>query len=784
MRINQNIAALNAYRHLSITDSRLNRSLERLSSGLRINRAADDAAGLAISEKMRAQIRGLRMALRNAQDGISLIQTAEGAINEIHSMLQRMRELAVQAANETYTSSDRVEIQKEIDQLKDEIDRISNTTEFNTRKLLDGSSSAIVSSDRLSTHVYMRDGLRYVDQFGQKFQGGGNYRIEIKAEKVGNAQVQKSNIFMIKHDVGAVQDVEINRQSGIIDLAARGLQYGNYEVVTETGAAASSSAQLTQQYLQGTAMDIFGGSGFTVTDGAENNASILFEVTGVDLGATSADGTITFSITSHQYDADGNYSSFRLSGQTVSLSTTSTINIGDITISIDDAGGIIAGDIVVGDKAVINVRGNTASADLITVNYEHYEPEIVTGTVAHKWAFNGDALNKSTSPLRFFTLDLYSGSSTFGQAFDGEIALTIDELKGANPAAEFTYASGLGKLADINTRLYDIREFWDKSGRFLLESPQTIYIVQGDGTKSFFTIDQNDTLGTLRAKINKAISEDLNQKRYLDESMEDSFVSYVTGSIKEEGTHISTEGTLVVRSVIPGRQGELNIFGHADIINALGFATIQQSSETIFNIKVTNAHDATEVIANDIQISSNLLVGIVHPYVDVEFDPLAGIGVVNGYDDKKAFATIADVNPHITYIHLKDSTMVFQIGPNPGQDVGAAIGRLDSWALGVRGISVTDRDKANKAMDALDRAMDLVSSERSKLGAMQNRLEHTVNSLGVAIENLTASESRIRDLDIAEEMVELTRNQILIQAGTAMLAQANMKPQSIMKLLG
>ena len=92
---------------------------------------------------------------------------------------------------------------------------------------------------------------------------------------------------------------------------------------------------------------------------------------------------------------------------------------------------------------------------------------------------------------------------------------------------------------------------------------------------------------------------------------------------------------MVVRSVIPGRQGELNIFGHADIINALGFATIQRSSETIFNIQVTNAHDATEVIAKDVQISSNLLVGIVHPYVDVEFDPLAGIGVVTQYDDKE-----------------------------------------------------------------------------------------------------------------------------------------------------
>ena len=158
MRIYQNISALNAYRNLSTTENRLNRSLERLSSGLRINRAADDAAGLAISEKMRAQIRGLNQAIRNAQDGISLIQTAEGALNETHAILQRMRELAVQAATGTNTSSDRMEIQREIDQLKMEIDRIGNTTEFNTKKLLDGTTSALTSTDKLTTKVYMRDG--------------------------------------------------------------------------------------------------------------------------------------------------------------------------------------------------------------------------------------------------------------------------------------------------------------------------------------------------------------------------------------------------------------------------------------------------------------------------------------------------------------------------------------------------------------------------------------------------------------------------------------------------
>jgi flagellin len=138
MIINHNIEAMNAYKNLTFTNDEISKSLEKLSSGLRINRAGDDAAGLAISEKMRGQIKGLNMATKNAQDAISLIQTAEGALNESHSILQRMRELAVQAANDTNTTADRIEVQKEMNQLRQEIDRIANSTEFNTKKLMTG----------------------------------------------------------------------------------------------------------------------------------------------------------------------------------------------------------------------------------------------------------------------------------------------------------------------------------------------------------------------------------------------------------------------------------------------------------------------------------------------------------------------------------------------------------------------------------------------------------------------------------------------------------------------
>jgi len=167
MRINNNIMALNAHRQLGINQTNSSKSMERLSSGMRINRAGDDAAGLAISEKMRGQIRGLKQAQRNAQDGISLIQTAEGNLNETHSILQRMRELAVQAANDTNdTSVDRKAIGDELAELVTELDRISDTAQFNTKKLLNGSLSSEL--DSIGTNLNAANGISNINIAGAK----------------------------------------------------------------------------------------------------------------------------------------------------------------------------------------------------------------------------------------------------------------------------------------------------------------------------------------------------------------------------------------------------------------------------------------------------------------------------------------------------------------------------------------------------------------------------------------------------------------------------------------
>ena len=158
MRINHNLMAMNTHRMLGINQQGTAKSIEKLSSGYRINRAGDDAAGLAISEKMRGQIRGLDQASRNAQDGISMIQTAEGALNETHDILQRMRELSVQGGNETLETEDRTAIGTELKELATEIDRIADTTEFNGKKLLNGDLAG-ASVDATASHVLVGSAL-------------------------------------------------------------------------------------------------------------------------------------------------------------------------------------------------------------------------------------------------------------------------------------------------------------------------------------------------------------------------------------------------------------------------------------------------------------------------------------------------------------------------------------------------------------------------------------------------------------------------------------------------
>lgn len=201
MIINHNIAALNTHRQLGAASNAQSKSMEKLASGLRINKAGDDAAGLAISEKMRAQVKGLDMASKNSQDGISLIQTAEGALNETHSILQRMRELAVQGGNDTNTTEDRGQIQKELNQLMSEVDRIANTTEFNTQNLLKGSFAATLQVGANKGQII---------NFGISGMGADSLGLTATAISVGDNSAASSTISVLDKAIETVSTQRAN----------------------------------------------------------------------------------------------------------------------------------------------------------------------------------------------------------------------------------------------------------------------------------------------------------------------------------------------------------------------------------------------------------------------------------------------------------------------------------------------------------------------------------------------------------------------------------------------
>ncbi|MDR0425105.1 MAG: flagellin, partial [Clostridiales Family XIII bacterium] len=279
MIINHNIPALNTYRSLSSNSLNTNKSLSKLSSGLRINNAGDDAAGLAISEKMRSQIRGLDQASRNAYDGKSLLQTAEGALNETHSILQRMKELAVQSANDTNTQFDRTEIQKEIEQLKTEIDRISRDTEFNTMKLLDGTMGATASSS--STTAGNFKGISFdVVGIGVK---AGQYTLSA-------AQVtDKADGFSMTGGISGVTNTNITIGASKVSAGGDGLgaKYGDYKL--EATKNLGGSYTFTLRGPDGN---------YEVLDN-RTPGSLAFDKLGItlDLGGKVADsGTLNFTI--------------------------------------------------------------------------------------------------------------------------------------------------------------------------------------------------------------------------------------------------------------------------------------------------------------------------------------------------------------------------------------------------------------------------------------------------------------------------------------------------------
>ena len=286
MRIQHNIAALNSYRNLTGNNSAVSKNLEKLSSGYRINRAGDDAAGLAISEKMRAQITGLNTAQKNAQDGVSLVQTAEGAMTEVHSMLNRMVELADQSANGTYDNAvDRANLQKEITSLKSEIDRIADSTNFNGINLLDGSLSTntVTTLTGAADVAQTKAGVDLTFDFADQFKGG-NFKVNLTHGTTDKAEIS-NNGTEITLTLDATKDYTVDDIKKLLSTAtiATGGTLTAEEKATLTNLV--KNANVSGSGITG----VTGGNNFakTTANGAKPNAN--GKALTLQIGDTSAD---------------------------------------------------------------------------------------------------------------------------------------------------------------------------------------------------------------------------------------------------------------------------------------------------------------------------------------------------------------------------------------------------------------------------------------------------------------------------------------------------------------
>lgn len=321
MIINHNMNALNAHRNMNINNTNAGKSMEKLSSGLRINRAGDDAAGLAISEKMRGQIRGLEQSSRNAADGISMIQTAEGALNETTNILQRMRELAVQAGNDTNTTSDREEIQKEIDALTQEVDRIANNTEFNTQKLLNGNKTGkagdvvkeAIAEVKGVFKIELKEALKQSDSITIDNKtvslAGKDLTDEGKIEKALKelftdyefevATGKDSKEIKVKQKIGSYKDeikVKVNGKGDTIKdvttetegVTERKLQESEGKVTVQVGANANQSMSIEIGDMRAEALGIKTVKGETLSVETAEDANKAIEVFDAALNAVSS----------------------------------------------------------------------------------------------------------------------------------------------------------------------------------------------------------------------------------------------------------------------------------------------------------------------------------------------------------------------------------------------------------------------------------------------------------------------------------------------------------------
>ena len=574
------------------------------------------------------------------------------------------------------------------------------------------------------------------------------------------------------------------------------------KIVYEGGGSATAP---TSEITTGTAEDaepieateVFALDATNVTE----NASILFEVTNIDAVSQS----VTLKATANKLSETGVTSTAVQDNIVISAGgdEPNVVNLDKLfdsndgsyaTITLGDSENAFAA-IQEGAKFVYSVApselqgggenplylGLSASMDSDADNKWDGGP---FNGLSPTYTLDGDRVANTEINMTNFYLNEKTGVATEGTVTlvtDSNFQMTDGAISGDHEpqiSDGAVLASGtvayIGKVATGDTKLRDLDKFWNSEGVFMLDDPKTLTLNQGDGKTANVTIYANDTLDDVAKKFNDAIANDLGQAQYVDDSSK--FTTFVDGGTKNSE---AVGGTFLIRSVVPGKAGEITLSGDESLINAFSLNTIQDSKETSYTVDVSDAHTGKS-IAQGVKVTGNVAHGVISPNVDVEFSALGGINAAWN-DQLKKFTYTSSTEESI--LHLSDNTTVLQIGANEGEDMGLNIGDMRSHALGLDSVNVMSQERAARSITVIDNAIDKVSTQRAKLGAYQNRLEYTANNLTTASENLTSAESRIRDADMAKEMMEFTKLNIMLQAGNSMLGQANQQPQNVLSLI-
>lgn len=679
MVIQHNMLAMNANRQFGINTGKTRKTTEKLSSGYKINRAADDAAGLSISEKMRRQIRGLSQSAENIQDGIGYVQTADGALNEAHDILQRMNELAVKSANGTNTEVDRGYIDSEVQQLKEELDRIFSTTSFNDKKIWDPDDM-----DKIQIGTEQKQAVT--------FRGSNSY-----------PDITNDNCGII-----AYNGYKINADDQGVNVSWTGFDGNTYETTKIDWAALEA-----------------------------NNYS--FDMSDYYDAATYPD----------LYDANGN----PVLKYKISLSVQETATIDDIIECINGRN-IGSNESVSMSGRFEDKNGNTASGYMsvteISANYS-------AAYVSHVKSADGrdfDAADDVYLEAADSSGNKLTSSSTKGNVTSSPSATTVAEARNSTEGWELSFdMEGIGSVTAKSSYI----SYWAPSDT----SPDD------EGYWWHWAADHYDSSG-------KLVYEKKADERNVGTGTLGDVMSVLTG---EKGS--TTPGLLKKVDGSPDTSGDANNGGYIQIH---------------FNLKADSAYSSGSV-TNGTNVGSFALEFKVSN-TDTEASVLQKIrnalndtARVDFYSSSKysddAYLYKPSAKTHLIDVPIWGGTKKFfvQGGTEAGEHIDVTYDCLSVRQLELHETNVLTVESSEKAIDEIKSALQQISSQRSTFGAYQNRLEHSYNVNKNTEENTQASESVIRDTDMAQTMVEHSGINILLQAGQAMMAQANQSNQGILQLL-